>query len=239
MEVEQSAYVLHSRPYRETSAIVTFFTPDYGKINGVVKGVRGSSKTSSQRAAAIQPFQKINLQWREKKHATSDLISIRQFESLPMRFPLQSAANVCGLYINELLYRLLFPQVQTETLFETYEQGLYDLLKAQDSKQQAWALRQFEYQLLAEMGHALSTELDTQQQPILDAAKYCYYPNVGAVPLQLDSLRQGVVIEGAGLKAMALAEYNEQHLPVLKKLFRMLLAEYLGDKPIKTRELFR
>lgn len=239
MEIEQSAFVLHSRSYRETSAIVTFLTPEYGKINGVVKGVRGSSKTSSQKAAAIQPFQKVNVQWREKKASSSDLISIRQFESLPVRFPLQSSANICGLYINELLYKLLFPHVQADKLFESYQHALYALLKSQTLEQQAWALRQFEAELLAEMGHALLTEYDVNQAPIEVGVEYYYYPNMGAIPALQDRVKQGVLINGGCLKALADNRYDEACLASLKKLFRILLAEYLGGKQIKTRELFR
>ncbi len=239
MEIEQSAFVLHARPYRETSALVTFFTPDYGKINGVVRGVRGGSKASVQKAAAIQPFQKLNLQWRDKANQTADLVTIRQFEALPIRFPLQSEANICGLYMNELLYRLLFPQVATETLFDLYQQSLYELLAADDRAKQAWALRQFEFHLLEEMGHGLVTDIDTHQQEIQVDQDYFYYPQIGAVPASVDKVRSGVLIRGDCLQAMAEFRYCPDCLGSWKKLFRLLLAEYLGNKPIKTRELFR
>jgi len=44
MEIEQPAFVLHSRAYRETSALVTFFSPEYGKFNGIVRGGKGGEK---------------------------------------------------------------------------------------------------------------------------------------------------------------------------------------------------
>ena len=239
MEIEQTAFVLHSRPYRETSALVTFFTPEYGKINGVVRGVRGSSKSSSQKSASIQPFQKLNLQWRDKAQSHSELVSIRQFESLPIRFPLQSEANICGLYMNELLYRLLFPQVATETLFDFYQQSLYELLIANDRKEQAWALRQFESQLLIEMGHALVTDVDIEQQPIDPVMDYYYYPQSGAILAVTDRVKNGILIKGECLLTMSNKDFCPDCLPSLKRLFRVLLSEYLGNKPIKTRELFQ
>jgi len=238
MEIEQSAYVLHSRPYRETSALVTFFTPEHGKINGVVRGVRGGRKTSSQKTAMLQPFQKLTLQWREKPNNRSDLVSIKQVEFDSIRFPLAAEANICGLYVNELLYRLLFPQVATESLFELYQHTLYDLLAATQRNQQAWSLRQFEHHLLAEMGHGLQCDTDVNQQPILAEQAYFFYPQMGAVLAHLDSQKQGAPIQGESLLAMQEMRYCEACLPDLKRLYRTVLAHYLGGKPIMTRELF-
>lgn len=239
MEIEQSAFVLHSRPYRETSALVTFFTPEYGKINGVVRGVRGRSKTASQKSASIQPFQQVTLQWREKPNQTSDLVSIKQLEMASLRFPLLAEANICGLYVNELLYRLLFPHVANESLFETYQQTLYNLLSAKDRNDQAWSLRQFEFQLLSELGHGLQCDEDIHQQPIQEELEYQFYPQYGAVLSTMDKQRQGVTIQGKCLLSLVNMEFCESCLPQLKRLFRTVLAQYLGDKPIMTRELFK
>ncbi|BCN93159.1 DNA repair protein RecO [Thiomicrorhabdus immobilis] len=238
MNIEQSAFVLHSRPYRETSALVTFFTPEYGKVNGVVRGVRGGRKTASQKTAMLQPFQQLTLQWREKSNSQTDLLSIQQIELANLRFPLQAEANICGLYVNELLYRLLFPQVATEALFDIYQQTLYQLLAAQQRSEQAWSLRQFEFQLLSELGHGLLCDQDVHQQTISAEATYQYYPQYGAVLSACDSQQQGVLIQGECLLALDEMRYCEHCLPQLKRLFRAILALYLGDKPIMTRELF-
>jgi len=239
MQIEQSAFVLHSRLYRETSALVTFFTPEYGKVNGVVRGVRGGGKSASQKTAMLQPFQQLTLQWREKPNNQSDLLSIQQIEMLPLRFPLQAESSICGLYINELLYRLLFPQVAVESLFEVYQQTLYQLLAAQNRNDQAWSLRQFEFQLLSELGHGLRCDEDVNHQPIIAEESYQFYPQFGAILSSMDSQKRGVSIKGDCLLALAEMRYCEACLPVLKHLLRAVLAVYLGDKPIMTRELFR
>lgn len=251
MEFQQAAFVLHSRPYKETSAIVTFFTEQHGKINGVVRGVRGGGKTSSQKAAAIQPFQKLIIHWREKQTQTSDLVSIRHFEALPMTFPLQSDANICGLYINELLYRLLFPHVAVERLFTHYQQALLGLLKAtHDRALQAWTLRQFELKLLDELGQPVMTNIDAQGATIQTQLTYRYYVQLGptvehthqignALSHEVVSESSGVLITGQALLALQENQFCQACLPELKALFRLLLADLLGHKPIKTRELFR
>jgi DNA repair protein RecO (recombination protein O) len=239
MHIEQPAFVLHSRPYRETSALVTFLTPEYGKVNGVVRGVRGGRKSASQKSAMLQPFQQLSLQWREKPNNQSDLLSIQNIEMSSLRFPLQAEANICGLYVNEILYRLLFPQVAIEALFEIYQQTLYQLLAAKQRNDQAWSLRQFEFQLLSELGHGLMCDEDIHQHPILSEESYYFYPQYGAVLSSLDSQQKGVLIQGECLLALTEMRYCEACLPQLKRLFRTVLAEYLGNKPIMTRELFR
>lgn len=243
MDIQQTAFVLHSRPYKETSAIVTFFTEEHGKVNGVVRGVRGGRKNTSQKAAAIQPFQKLQISWREKSQMPQDLVSIRQFEALPVSFPLQSDANICGLYLNEILYRLLFPRVAVESLFADYQQALIHLLSAtQDRAKQAWTLRLFEANLLAELGQPLLWDMDAQGEEIDSEANYQYFVQHGPVKVmheQASHSQPAPQISGHCLQALANQEYCEDCLPALKKLFRTLLADVLGNKPIKTRELFR
>ena len=237
MQIQQNAYVLHSRPYKETSALVTFLTPDYGKINAVVRGVRGGRKPSAQKMAMLQPFQQVLLEWRERNSA-SDLISVQQIEMGSLRFPLHGEANICGLYLNELLYRLLFPQVAIETLMDDYQQALYQLTRSNERNQQAWALRQFEFQLLQLMGEGLQCDSDYYQQPIDAQADYFYYPQQGPVLATQDKLRNGVAVSGHCLLSLAQNDYDETCLPCLKRLFRQVLALYLGNKPIMARELF-
>ena len=239
MEIEQSAFVLHSRPYRETSALVTFFSPEYGKFNGVVRGVRGGRKTAVQKTAILQPFQQLTLQWRERANRSSDLVSIHQFELSQLRFPLSGDSSICGLYLNELLYRLLFPQVAVEPLFEHYQQALYQLLSAQNRNEQAWSLRLFEFRLLNELGQGLVCDEDIYQVPIDPSADYFFYPETGAIKVEMDSLATGIAISGQCLMTLAEKKYCEACLPQLKQLFRVILNQYLGDKPIMTRQLFR
>lgn len=239
MEIEQSVFVLHSRPYRETSALVTFLSPDYGKFNGVVRGVRGGRKTATQKTALLQPFQQLTVLWRERSHKPSDLVSIQQVELNDLRFPLSGDASICGLYLNELLYRLLFAQVPVEPLYNHYQQALYQLLAAKNRSDQAWSLRQFEYHLLNELGQGLICDLDIQQQPIEGDVLYHFYPENGAIRAEMDGIGNGIPVQGECLLALAEATFCEPCLGQWKQLFRAILNQYLGDKPLMTRQLFR
>ncbi|VAW47006.1 DNA recombination and repair protein RecO [hydrothermal vent metagenome] len=239
MEIEQSAFVLHSRPYRETSALVTFFSPDYGKFNGIIRGVRGGRKTASQKSALLQPFQLLTIQWRERANKSSDLVSIQQFERADVHFPLTGEASICGLYLNELLYRLLFTKIGVGVLFNDYQQTLYQLLAAHNRAEQAWSLRQFECHLLNELGQGIVCDTDLKEQPIKAKANYYFYPETGAINVEQDGLKTGIPIQGSSLLALAEQRYSEDALPDLKRLLRTVLTQYLGEKPIMTRQLFK
>jgi DNA repair protein RecO (recombination protein O) len=239
MDVEQTAFVLHTRPYRETSAIVTFLTPEHGKLNAVVRGVKGSSKSSSMKAAAIQPFQQVLIRWKEKAYRQSDLNSLSQCEPLMVRFPLMGEANICGLYLNELLYRLLYPNIAVDRLYGEYQQALYALASAKERSKQAWTLRLFETQLLDELGHGLILNHDMAQNDILADQQYLYYPEMGAQIWQGEPVdNSGIKISGKALISLSEGELNIACLAEQKQLLRQVLAIHLGPRPIKARELF-
>ena len=71
----QKAYVIHSRPYKETSLIVTFLTEKKGKITAVAKGAK---RKNSRLSGNLEPFQCLNIDFRlifrvPGKSATSDV----------------------------------------------------------------------------------------------------------------------------------------------------------------------
>ncbi|MDG6777801.1 DNA repair protein RecO [Thiomicrorhabdus sp. zzn3] len=251
MEITQQAYILHARPYRETSLLATLLTAEQGKINAVIRGARGKGRAAMHKSALLQPFQKLLLQWRGKQHASSDLVTVRALEAEPLRFPLEGEASFCGLYINELLYRLLYPGVSVETLFGRYETALYELLKTQNRNQQAWVLRRFELQILTALGVEIQCREDAHQQPVQPQRLYHYYAEMGAYPLSdagseeiwlqesQQPVGQGVAIQGECLLKLADEAYCEICLPQWKALLRQILKTYLGPKPILARQLFR
>lgn len=240
-EVQQTAFILHRRPYRETSLLLTLFTPEEGKLNAIAKGVKGKSKSAQAKQAWCQPFQQLQVGWVEKSTQNLPaLVSLRQLEPTNVRFPLLGESNICGLYINELLYRLLYPHVAMPSLYDSYQQTLFDLAKSQNRQDQAWVLRQFEYELLMAMGYAVLLDEDAHHNPIQAENIYVFYPETGAFPLEREGQNaQGIQISGECLLKFAQFERCDECLGQWKKLFRRILAHYLGDKPIQTRALFQ
>ena len=66
------ALVLKTMPFRSSSLIVTFFTPNLGKVRGVVKGVHREGEI---RQAGFELFTHAEYIFYEKKHSDLHLIS--------------------------------------------------------------------------------------------------------------------------------------------------------------------
>ena len=54
------AYILHHRPYRDTSRIFEVLTRDHGRLSLFARGVRGPK---AKLASILQPFQMLLLSW--------------------------------------------------------------------------------------------------------------------------------------------------------------------------------
>lgn len=249
MLVEQSAYVLHSRPYKETSALVTFFSAEQGKFNAIIRSVRGSKK-AHLKAALLQPFQQLQLSWRQKTH--QDLVSLNTIEAGDLRFPLHGETAVCGLYSNEMLYRLLYPNVSYDNLFQDYCDLLYYLAQLQfeeasvQQRKQAWALRWFELRLLNGLGHGFNLEQDCHHKAIEASQTYLFYPEYGFEALtDFDAKQTFLQIPGECLLQLRslltedidAIEITTPCLKTLRVLMRQSLQPYLGDRPIQSRLL--
>lgn len=138
MRVElQSAYILHSRAYSETSLLVDLLTLDYGLIAGVIKGGRRKSKTK----VPAQLFTPLIVSWAGK----TDLKSIIHVEPAAPMLALPGSYLFAGLYINEILERLLQPGLPQPEIYAAYESVLSSLELGGDMEA---TLRHFEFRLL-------------------------------------------------------------------------------------------
>lgn len=235
MQFEQHfAYVLHSRAYRETSALMTFLTAEHGKFNAIVRGVHGPK--AKRKTALTQPFQRLEIRW--KTNHRSDLVQLQALEFSQLNFPLSSTANLCGLYANELLYRLLFAQMEMPAIFAVYEQLLYELLQSQQfvkPEQQPkieWALRRFELFLLSELVDGFSLENIDELAP--DKA-YQFVPDWG---WRMQHSNSRLAILGSHLQSLRDDVFCTEALASLKRLMRQQVQLLLGNKPLHARKLF-
>ncbi len=106
----QPAYLLHSRPYRDTSLLVDFITQDFGRISAVAKGVRNPK---SKHRAVLQPFIPLLINLSGK----NELKTLGQFEAQANSVDLKYKALFSALYLNELLVRLIHKQEADVEIF--------------------------------------------------------------------------------------------------------------------------
>ena len=215
-----AAFVLHSRPYRETSALVDLFTLEYGKVSVVARGVR---RPGSKLRHTLQPFTVLAVRFAGQ----SELKTLHQAELAELLPTLTGKALMCGLYANELLERLLQPLEATPKLFLNYKVLLNDLLQSQDHEV---SLRLFEQALLKELGSW--SDLSGCHQPYY---RYDVVQGISAV----DEVASAH-FTGDQLRSIEQGEYtNPSVKKAAKYLMRELLKEQLGDKPLRSRELFQ
>ena len=228
----EPAFILHRRPWRDTSLLLEAFTAQHGRLGMVAKGVRGKRST---RAALLQPFQPLLLSWsgRGELHTLTDA---EPAATLP---PLQGHALISGFYLNELLMRLLQRHDPHPQLFQAYHQVLSRL---HSGEQLEWSLRLFECELLEQLGYGLLLDYcPFSDAPIAAEASYVYLAERGPVPA---GQAQGALVSGQTLLSLAsaqwpLSEPEPHRLREAKQLLRQTLATYLGPKPLASRALFQ
>ena len=228
----QPAYVLHRRPFRNTSLLVDLFTLDFGLIRAVAKGAR---RQKSRSRALLQLFQPLLVSMSGK----GEVKTLTSVESNVSAIRLQGVRLLSGLYVNELLSRLVQNQEEHAGLYESYRETLVAL---QGTSELEPVLRRFEMSLLAELGYAINLEHDCETDlPIVAESVYRFIPDLG---FQVSILSAGAASgpdEFRGVDLIALREMefaDDQAVLAAKRLLRLALSAYLGDKPLHSRGLF-
>jgi DNA repair protein RecO (recombination protein O) len=223
-----AAFVLHHRPYRETSLLVDVLSRDHGRVSLVARGQRQQAK---RRRNMMQLFQPLWLSW----YGQGELVTLSQVESSEPAYRLLGNASLCGLYMNELLYKLLPLHESEPALFDAYQQTLARLQT--DNRQQQLTLRLFEKALLSQLGYGLQLESDVETgQPLEDELDYVYHPDSGPHVYQGSS---AAVVSGRSLRHLREEQgFDETSLKQIKTLMRTVINYYLGGRPLHSRQLF-
>jgi len=227
----QPAFILHSRPYRDTSLLLEALTAEYGRLSLVARGARRRARGGSANAL-LQPFTPLLLSYSGR----SDLKTLTGTETAGGAPKLHGKRLFSGLYLNELLMRLLHRHDAHPRLFVAYAQALTGLERTVATE---GVLRRFELALLEELGYAFDFGIDAYSgDPVAPGELYHYEPGCGMVPAGVaeNSPRRGY--SGAELLAMAAGELGGPTRSACKNLLREVLAAHLGARTLHSRELF-
>jgi DNA repair protein RecO (recombination protein O) len=226
----EPGYVLHQRPYRESSLLLEVFSLSHGRVGLVARGVR--SPKSRQRGE-LQSFRPLLLSW----SARGDLGTLTGAETEGKVQALRGSALYSALYLNELLVRLLARQDPHPELYALYESSLEDLGGRPPVEP---VLRVFEKRLLEEIGYGLLLDVEVGEGEAVQPQRYYDYQlEVG--PVSVDRAdAPGLVFAGSSLLALAREQlHTPDALRDAKRLMRAALSLYLGGKPLRSRELFK
>ena len=224
MRIEQQpAYVLHSRPYRETSLLLECLTRDHGRLGVVARGVR-RERARVQRAQ-LEPFQPLSLDLLLR----GELATLQTAEHMSPPLRLMGDAGLAGLYLNELCVRLTGRQDPLPELFDAYARTLPRLA---GSEPLAWSLRRFERDLLEAIGYGLQLEWEAESgEPLEPSQLYRYVVEQGAMPCRPGTAH---ALRGADLLALAADDMPDAAgLSALRSMMREVIRFHLGGGELR------
>ncbi|MEP7044385.1 MAG: DNA repair protein RecO [Dokdonella sp.] len=215
---QQPAFVLHARPYRETSLLLDAFTRDHGRVGLIARGVR--RERSRLPRGVLQPLQPLLLSW----VARGELGALISADVASAPFALAGDGLFAAMYVNELVLRLSGRNDAHADAFVAYAQCLARLADAGDM---AWTLRRFERDLLADLGYALALTHTAAGVPIVADVDYGYDPESGASAWHNGS--HWPQVRGSALLALDRDEPpSAEQLVQLRRLIRAVVRHLLG-----------
>jgi DNA repair protein RecO (recombination protein O) len=229
MEGWQRAFVLHSRPWSETSLMLDLFSEESGRVKAIAKGAR--SRRSNLKGA-LQPFTPLLVRWGGR----GDVKTLRSAEAVSLALPLSGIHLYSALYVNELVSRVLEQETRFSGLFFDYLSCIQTLAAGSGSPEPA--LRRFELALLGHLGYGVDfLHCAGSGEEVSDTMTYRYREEKGFIAsLVIDNSS----FTGRELRALATREFPDpDSLRAAKRFTRMALKPWLGGRPLKSRELFR
>lgn len=224
----EAAFVLHTYPYKETSLIAEVFSRRHGRFPLVARGAR---RPRSAMRGLLQAFQPLHLGWFGK----SELRTLHAAEWQGGGAALSGLGLLCGLYLNELVLKLVPRDDPHEKLFAAYGEALARLGMPERT---GATLRNFEKCLLEEAGFAPILDRDAETgTPIAADRTYWYIPDRGALS---HGDFGGVPIPGKALTDLASADFSQTDSQLaIKQLLRTLIEYHLQGEHLQTRELLK
>ncbi|MDD9196138.1 DNA repair protein RecO [Aliivibrio sp. S3MY1] len=224
----QRCFVLHRRPYSESSLILDVFSEEYGRLSIISKGAR--SKRSNLKGV-LQAFTPLLMKWSGK----GSMRTLRQAETISLGIPLSGINLYSAMYINELVVRVIEQETPYPALFLDYLTALTEL--AQSSNPEP-ALRRFELALLSSLGYGVDfLHCAGSGEMVSPEMTYRYREQQGFMA----SIRHDPLMSFKGNELIAISERRfttSEQLKAAKRFTRIALKPYLGGKPLKSRELF-
>jgi DNA repair protein RecO (recombination protein O) len=222
----EQGFVLHQRPYRNTSQLLECLTVSHGRVGLVAQGSRRGPR--GQRAV-LQSFVPLRLSWSRR----GELGRLTQVEADAASFDLAAQALLAGYYVNELLLRLMVRGDPNDTVFSCYSECLSSLAA---SSNVARALRLFELRFLRALGYGLELDCDIESgEPLKPEGRYLYEQERGpkAVGDRVAEERAYWGRELIALRSETL--HDDASLGAARRLLGSVLNEHLGDRPLKSR----
>jgi DNA repair protein RecO (recombination protein O) len=222
----EPAFVLHARPWRETSALVEILTRSHGRVGIVARGLNTPRKQPLR--AALQPMQWLRVDYEQR----GELARLGSAEALDNAPVLAGERLLAALYANELLLRLSARNDPAPALYDLYAR-LRGELAGQASL--SWTLRRFERDLLEALGVGLPWDITADGEACEADRRYRLDAEEGpmAAPSRLEDS-----VSGEALLALAAdRQPDATALSELRRALRRVLQAHLGATPLRSWSL--
>jgi DNA repair protein RecO (recombination protein O) len=221
-------YLLHHRPWRDTSRILDVLTREHGRLTVFARGVRGPT---AKLASVLQPFQPLLFSWVGRGEAPA-LTAAERAE--PAGAALPPACLLPGFYLNELLLKLTTRHDPQPELFDHYHEALAGLRAGALEP----SLRLFEKRLLEVLGYGLDLSTEATSGEAVDpGACYIFRSSQGLVRAHASDAG---ALAGSSLLEIAAEQFTSARtLEDARHLLKAALAACLDGRPLATRVVAR
>jgi len=224
---QQPAYILHHRPFRDTSLILDIVTRDHGKIALVA---RGSRSAKSRLSGLLRPFLPLNISW----VARGDLGTLTGAEASGPPTGIQGDGVLAAFYVNELLLHFLHRHDAQPEIFELYAEVISSL---GSSREITRCLRSFELEFMSLLGYAVSFQPENGADTELDPDRHYEY-RIEQGPVPVDRSDGPMVFTGGVLRSIRAREFHDPDiLRAANRLLRQVINHHLGGKELKSRKV--
>ena len=223
-ELWRDAFLLHQRPYGNSSVMAEMFTLDNGRISVIAKGAK---KPKSKFFGVLSPFSKLRITYRGK----SELKTLTNVDKEDIFSDSFSKLSYTLLYINELLIKILPQGAPQKELFDLYDKFL---LEIKASNEIDIILRRFEIDLLEMLGYGINfiNEVDSGQS--IDADKlYDFVPELG-----FKESPNGI-FNGKEIISISKLDFENINKKKFKSLTTMAIGYSLDGGDLKSRQIFK
>jgi DNA repair protein RecO (recombination protein O) len=222
----EPAWLLHHRPWSDTSRILDLLTRGRGRLTVFAHGAR---RPKSPWRSVLMPFQPLLVSW----SGTGDGGTLTGAEIGGVVAAMPPAQLLSAFYLNELLLRLLPKEDRHERLYDAYGDALAGLR----ARPGHLALREFERVLLDELGYGVDLGRDAGSGATVEADRYYHFePGRGVYAVREGGA--GDALSGQDLIAVARGEFaGAGPRDAARRIFGAAIAHCLEGRGLASREV--
>ena len=225
----QPGWLLHHRPFRDSSRIIDILSRDYGRLSLVA---RGSRSAKSKLKGILRPFLPLQLSWVIR----GDLGTLTGAEMHGAPIALGGDSLMSGYYLNELMLSLLHRHDPQPEIYSVYGAAIDSLNGAGDV---AATLRRFEMEMLGLLGYALLLDHEAATGDELEPEQIYEY-RVEQGPVAGGAPGGPMAFTGSELQAIARQDFTDPAtLGNAGRLLRHVIAWHLGGRELQSRKVLR